>query len=213
MASSNRQIDKPQRGRPERAELPDVNINTGAQSITTERAWAELPDVNINTSAKSMNTEGASLKPHHKIHVDTAAVELKSPSLRFMEGHHTCQGKDSFPCPRKSGNNNFDCLWQIHCHFLKSATLKYCIPPPPPPWSLVKRKLILNTNKFCVDSEKTSVTVMLVCPGYKPSQHPLTKLYKPRAKIKKFQPTITTIIGRFSFKHKNFSLTTRRTIQ
>ena len=77
MASSDRQIDKPQRGRPERAELPDVNINTGAQSITTERAWAELPDVNINTSAKSMNTEGASLKPHHKIHVDTAAVRIE----------------------------------------------------------------------------------------------------------------------------------------
>ena len=29
MASSNSQIDKPQRGRPKRAELPDVNINTG----------------------------------------------------------------------------------------------------------------------------------------------------------------------------------------
>ena len=32
------QIDKPQRGRPKRAELPDVNINTGVQSINTERA-------------------------------------------------------------------------------------------------------------------------------------------------------------------------------
>ena len=35
--SSDNQIDKPQRGRPKRAELPDVNINTGAQSINTER--------------------------------------------------------------------------------------------------------------------------------------------------------------------------------
>ena len=33
MASSDNQIDKPQRGRPKKAELPDVNINTGAQSI------------------------------------------------------------------------------------------------------------------------------------------------------------------------------------
>ena len=33
MASSDIQIAKPQRGCPERAELPDVNINTGAQSI------------------------------------------------------------------------------------------------------------------------------------------------------------------------------------
>ena len=38
MASSDSQIDKLQRGRPKRAELPDVNINTGAQSINTERA-------------------------------------------------------------------------------------------------------------------------------------------------------------------------------
>ena len=38
MASSDGQIDKPQRGCPKRAELPGVNINTGAQSINTERA-------------------------------------------------------------------------------------------------------------------------------------------------------------------------------
>ena len=38
MASSNSQIDKPQCGRPKRAELPDVNINMGAQSINIERA-------------------------------------------------------------------------------------------------------------------------------------------------------------------------------
>ena len=38
-ASSDSQIDKPQRGCPKRAELPDININTGAQSINTERAF------------------------------------------------------------------------------------------------------------------------------------------------------------------------------
>ena len=38
MASSDSQIDKPQHGRPKRAELPDVNMNTGAQSINTEKA-------------------------------------------------------------------------------------------------------------------------------------------------------------------------------
>ena len=38
MASSDSQIDKPQPGRPKRTELPDVNINTGAQSINAERA-------------------------------------------------------------------------------------------------------------------------------------------------------------------------------
>ena len=38
MASSDSQIDKPQHGRPKRAELPNVNINTGVQSVDTERA-------------------------------------------------------------------------------------------------------------------------------------------------------------------------------
>ena len=36
LARSDSQIYKPQRGRPERAELPDVNINTCAQSNNTE---------------------------------------------------------------------------------------------------------------------------------------------------------------------------------
>ena len=38
MASSVSEFDKPPRGRPKRAELPDVNINTGAQSINSERS-------------------------------------------------------------------------------------------------------------------------------------------------------------------------------
>ena len=32
-------IDKPQCGHPKRAKLRDVNINTGAQSINTERTF------------------------------------------------------------------------------------------------------------------------------------------------------------------------------
>ena len=31
-------MNKPQRGRPKKAEISDLNINTGAQSISTERA-------------------------------------------------------------------------------------------------------------------------------------------------------------------------------
>ena len=38
MASSDSQIDKPQRGRPKRPELLDVNRTTGVQSVNTERA-------------------------------------------------------------------------------------------------------------------------------------------------------------------------------
>ena len=37
MARSDSQLDEPQRGCPKRAELPDVNIDTGAQSINTDR--------------------------------------------------------------------------------------------------------------------------------------------------------------------------------
>ena len=42
MASSDSQIDKPQCGCPKRAELLDVNINTGMQSINTERTSLRL---------------------------------------------------------------------------------------------------------------------------------------------------------------------------
>ena len=42
MASSDSQIDKPQRGRPKGAELPEVNISTDAQIINTKRAFLNL---------------------------------------------------------------------------------------------------------------------------------------------------------------------------
>ena len=42
MASSDSQIDKPQCGHPKRAELTDANINTGTQSIDTERVSLSL---------------------------------------------------------------------------------------------------------------------------------------------------------------------------
>ena len=45
MASCNSQIDKPPCGCPKRAELPNVNINTGVQSINTERASLDSPDL------------------------------------------------------------------------------------------------------------------------------------------------------------------------
>ena len=38
MASTDSQIDKPQRRPPKRAELLDINTHTGVQSINTERA-------------------------------------------------------------------------------------------------------------------------------------------------------------------------------
>ena len=55
MASSDSQIDKPQRRRPKRAELPNVNINTGAQSVNsgsffkgaTGKKWVLFDDNNV----------------------------------------------------------------------------------------------------------------------------------------------------------------------
>ena len=48
MSSSDSQIDKPQRGR---RELLDVNINTGAQSINTEKAFLRVVRYQMNTKA------------------------------------------------------------------------------------------------------------------------------------------------------------------
>ena len=45
MASSDSQTDKPQSGRPKKAELLGVNINTGVQSINTERAFNSTPNI------------------------------------------------------------------------------------------------------------------------------------------------------------------------
>ena len=42
MASSDSQIAKPQRGCPKRAEQLGVNINTGVQSINTERVSLQM---------------------------------------------------------------------------------------------------------------------------------------------------------------------------
>ena len=48
MVSSNSQIDKPQRGRTKRAELPDVNVNKGTQSINIEMfEWKSLQNYDV----------------------------------------------------------------------------------------------------------------------------------------------------------------------
>ena len=52
MASNDSQIDKPQHGCPKRAELPDVNINTGAQSINTDRASLIASPENKSTTGR-----------------------------------------------------------------------------------------------------------------------------------------------------------------
>ena len=57
--SSDSQISKPQHGHPKRAELPNVNINTGAQSINTERAFLtmSLSKVNLSETRRLPNSD------------------------------------------------------------------------------------------------------------------------------------------------------------
>ena len=54
MASSDSEINKPQLGCPKRAELPNVNINTGVQRINTETT---IVDTTILNSFKFKGSE------------------------------------------------------------------------------------------------------------------------------------------------------------
>ena len=66
MVSSDSQINKPQLGRPKRAELLDVNINTGTQSINTERAslslYAQSHCIEVHYIAFIYFSQGGSLQ-------------------------------------------------------------------------------------------------------------------------------------------------------
>ena len=56
MASGNSQINKPQCGCPKRAKLPDININTGVQSINTEILYGrQLGFFPCQTAVKTEN--------------------------------------------------------------------------------------------------------------------------------------------------------------
>ena len=70
MASSNSQIDKTQHGHPKRAELPDVNINTGAQSINTESFFITLSTVSAHLRLPEEEQAGEIICPitkHYKV--------------------------------------------------------------------------------------------------------------------------------------------------
>ena len=84
MASSDSQIDKPQPGHPKRAELPDVNINTGAQSNNTERAlrWVSLSYVLQQIRAR----EGTARVHERGLHVCTRG---DCTCARHLESLHT----------------------------------------------------------------------------------------------------------------------------
>ena len=80
MASSDNQIDKAQRGRPKRAELPDVNINTGVQSIHTERAFLK----NTAFSDLALTT----LLSISQNHIVLEYKPIKSASVNLSSHHY-----------------------------------------------------------------------------------------------------------------------------
>ena len=59
MASSDSQIDKPQRGRPKRAELPDVNLKTQARKALILREHTY--DASISTRGNNVHTNEISI--------------------------------------------------------------------------------------------------------------------------------------------------------
>ena len=59
IASSDSQIHKPPCGRPNRDELPDVNINTGAQSIDAQRtSLNKLREIHVSKFSEASNASG-----------------------------------------------------------------------------------------------------------------------------------------------------------
>ena len=83
MANSDNQIDKPQRGRPERPEVPDVNILTGAQSINTERT-----SLIIGNSKKRVSLQGSKFKKKFSRHLATRNKNLVANSHILVAKHN-----------------------------------------------------------------------------------------------------------------------------
>ena len=82
MASSDSQIDKPQRGRPKRAELPDVNINTGAESINIETASSGNCTAQVNQ--RKMTFYSLQTENHDDFHwlrtsYKAISIEIRNP--------------------------------------------------------------------------------------------------------------------------------------
>ena len=89
MASSDSQIDKPQRGRPKRAELPDVNINTGAQSINSKRASRSRLLFGTST-AKTSLVSSSEQEPINFISCNSLFQVLRKRTQFYAIVYNTC---------------------------------------------------------------------------------------------------------------------------
>ena len=81
MACSDSQIDKPQHGHPKRAELPDVNINTGAQSINTESFFNGRINLFIKTMEHNTVESQAVLTSFQCLNFDTPLGAFSFPGV------------------------------------------------------------------------------------------------------------------------------------
>ena len=82
MATSDSQINKPHRGRPKRAELPDVNINTVAQNINTKSASLIyiLTRLMIITNSSNLRVTPTPTSPRNPQASSTLVPSLHAPN-------------------------------------------------------------------------------------------------------------------------------------
>ena len=101
MASSGSQIDKPQHGCPKRAELLDANINTGAQSINTERASLKPPWINHNMIAPFLCKQHTQPSPALCIPLISKRETGKETTYQqWVGGKHSSNFQTPFEFPR-----------------------------------------------------------------------------------------------------------------
>ena len=141
MASSDSQIDKPQRGRPKRDQLPDVNINTDAQSINIEKASLKLCS-----------------------HTQQPTVELR---FTAVEKRHTVSNNKKH---RSDLIRNEWCArarFKAVCLFLCPSPQKPKATPPPPDWSSEPGKVQFLKDDTFDDfvKENPSVLVFFFTPS------------------------------------------------
>ena len=105
MASCNSQIDKPPCGCPKRAELPNVNINTGVQSINTERASLAI---HIYMDHNRFGWANIDQSFHLMFQVGIVLREQDMTGNRVLEGPtaqwSTCLRKNSVSCATRGAS-------------------------------------------------------------------------------------------------------------
>ena len=86
MASSDSWIGKPQHGRPKRAELPDVNINTGVQSIKMRKnkttTTAHLPILHTHCISRHFKNNFTDISLRYIVHYLSGVMCMQVPAIQ-----------------------------------------------------------------------------------------------------------------------------------